>query len=62
MSQLAPFQLAFRVDDLQAARRFYGESWAAPKGGAAKLGSTSICLDTRSLRTWLGARSFPTSI
>ena len=55
MSQLTPFHLAFKVDDPQAARRFYGEVWAARKGGAAKPGSTSICLDTKSLRTcWPG--------
>ena len=32
MSQLTPFHLAFRVDDLQAARRFYGEVLGCPEG------------------------------
>jgi len=32
MSQITPFHLAFRVDDLQAARRFYGEVLGCPEG------------------------------
>jgi extradiol dioxygenase family protein len=32
MSQLAPFHLAFPVDDLHAARRFYGEVLGCPEG------------------------------
>ena len=32
MRQIAPFHLAFPVDDLQAARRFYGEVLGCPEG------------------------------
>jgi len=32
MSQLTPFHLAFPVDDLQAARRFYGEVLGCEEG------------------------------
>ena len=32
MSQLTPFHFAFKVDDLQAARRFYGEVLGCPEG------------------------------
>jgi extradiol dioxygenase family protein len=32
MSQLTPFHLAFEVDDLQAARRFYGEVLGCAEG------------------------------
>ena len=32
MSQIAPFHLAFLVDDLQAARRFYAEVLGCPEG------------------------------
>ena len=32
MSQLTPFHLAFPVDDLQAARRFYGDILGCPEG------------------------------
>lgn len=32
MTRLAPFHLAFPVDDLQAARRFYGEVLGCPEG------------------------------
>lgn len=32
MSQLTPFHLAFKVDDLQAARRFYGDVLGCPEG------------------------------
>ena len=32
MSQLTPFHLAFPVDDLHAARRFYGEVLGCPEG------------------------------
>ena len=32
MSQLTPFHLAFQVDDLQAARRFYGEVLGCAEG------------------------------
>lgn len=32
MPQLAPFHLAFPVDDLDAARRFYGEVLGCPEG------------------------------
>jgi len=36
MSQLTPFHLAFRVDDLQAARRFYGEILGCPEGRSSE--------------------------
>ena len=36
MSQLMPFHLAFRVDDLQAARRFYGEILGCPEGRSSE--------------------------
>ena len=32
MSQIPPFHLAFKVDDLAAARRFYGEVLGCPEG------------------------------
>lgn len=32
MTALTPFHIAFPVDDLQAARRFYGEVLACPEG------------------------------
>lgn len=32
MSQLTPFHLAFPVDDLEAARRFYGDVLGCPEG------------------------------
>lgn len=32
MGQLSPFHLAFPVDDLDAARRFYGELLGCPEG------------------------------
>lgn len=32
MNQIAPFHLAFPVDDLQAARRFYGDILGCPEG------------------------------
>jgi extradiol dioxygenase family protein len=32
MSQLPPFHLAFAVDDLEAARRFYGDVLGCPEG------------------------------
>ena len=36
MSQLTPFHLAFKVDDLQAARRFYGEVLGCPEGRSSE--------------------------
>ena len=36
MSQLTPFHLAFPVDDLQAARRFYGEVLGCPEGRSSE--------------------------
>jgi extradiol dioxygenase family protein len=36
MSQIAPFHLAFPVDDLQAARRFYGEVLGCPEGRSSE--------------------------
>jgi uncharacterized protein len=36
MNQLAPFHLAFKVDDLQAARRFYGEVLGCPEGRSSE--------------------------
>ncbi len=36
MSQLTPFHLAFRVDDLQAARRFYGGLLCCPEGRSSE--------------------------
>jgi len=36
MSQLTPFHLAFRVDDLHAARRFYGEVLGCPEGRSSE--------------------------
>jgi extradiol dioxygenase family protein len=36
MNQLAPFHLAFPVDDLQAARRFYGEVLGCPEGRSSE--------------------------
>jgi extradiol dioxygenase family protein len=36
MSQLTPFHLAFKVDDLQAARRFYGEILGCPEGRSSE--------------------------
>ncbi len=35
MSQLSPFHIAFPVDDLDAARRFYGEVLGCPEGRSA---------------------------
>lgn len=32
MTELPPFHLAFKVDDLQAARHFYGEVLGCPEG------------------------------
>ena len=36
MSQLTPFHLAFKVDDLQAARRFYGQVLGCPEGRSSE--------------------------
>jgi len=36
MSQLTPFHLAFTVDDLQAARRFYGGVLGCPEGRSSE--------------------------
>jgi hypothetical protein len=36
MSQLAPFHLAFPVDDLDAARRFYGQVLGCPEGRSSE--------------------------
>ena len=36
MNQLTPFHLAFPVDDLQAARRFYGEVLGCPEGRSSE--------------------------
>jgi extradiol dioxygenase family protein len=36
MSQLTPFHLAFKVDDLQAARHFYGEVLGCPEGRSSE--------------------------
>lgn len=36
MTQLAPFHLAFPVDDLDAARRFYGEILGCPEGRSSE--------------------------
>lgn len=36
MSQLTPFHLAFPVDDLGAARRFYGEILGCPEGRSSE--------------------------
>jgi extradiol dioxygenase family protein len=36
MSQLTPFHLAFKVDDLQAARRFYVEVLGCPEGRSSE--------------------------
>lgn len=36
MSQLSPFHLAFPVDDLPAARRFYGEVLGCPEGRSSE--------------------------
>lgn len=36
MSQLSPFHLAFPVDDLEAARRFYGEVLGCPEGRSSE--------------------------
>src|SRR5689334_5204679 len=35
MTQLTPFHIAFPVDDLEAARRFYGEVLGCPEGRSA---------------------------
>jgi len=35
MSELSPFHIAFPVDDLEAARRFYGEVLGCPEGRSA---------------------------
>jgi hypothetical protein len=36
MSELTPFHIAFPVDDLDAARRFYGEVLGCPEGRSAE--------------------------
>ena len=36
MSELTPFHIAFPVDDLEAARRFYGEVLGCPEGRSAE--------------------------
>ena len=36
MSQLTPFHLAFPVDDLEAARRFYGDVLGCPEGRSSE--------------------------
>ena len=36
MTQLTPFHLAFPVDDLDAARRFYGEILGCPEGRSSE--------------------------
>jgi extradiol dioxygenase family protein len=36
MSQLTPFHLAFPVDDLKAARRFYGQVLGCPEGRSSQ--------------------------
>ena len=36
MNELTPFHIAFPVDDLDAARRFYGEVLGCPEGRAAE--------------------------
>ena len=36
MSQLTPFHIAFPVDDLDAARRFYGEVIGCPEGRSSE--------------------------
>ncbi len=36
MSELTPFHIAFPVDDLDAARRFYGETLGCPEGRSAE--------------------------
>ena len=36
MSQLTPFHIAFPVDDLDAARRFYGGTLGCPEGRSAE--------------------------
>lgn len=36
MSQLTPFHLAFKVDDLEAARRFYGQVLGCPEGRSSQ--------------------------
>ena len=36
MSQITPFHLAFKLDDLQAARRFYGEVLGCPEGRSSE--------------------------
>ena len=36
MSQITPFHLAFKVDDLQAARRFYGGVLGCPEGRSSE--------------------------
>jgi extradiol dioxygenase family protein len=36
MSRLTPFHLAFKVDDLQAARRFYGTVLGCPEGRSSE--------------------------
>ena len=36
MTQLTPFHIAFPVDDLDAARRFYGEVLGCPEGRSAE--------------------------
>jgi uncharacterized protein len=36
MASLSPFHIAFPVDDLEAARRFYGEVLGCPEGRSAE--------------------------
>ena len=36
MADLTPFHIAFPVDDLDAARRFYGETLGCPEGRSAE--------------------------
>jgi extradiol dioxygenase family protein len=36
MAELTPFHIAFPVDDLQAARHFYGEVMGCPEGRSAE--------------------------
>ena len=36
MTQLTPFHIAFPVDDLEAARRFYGEVLGCPEGRSSE--------------------------
>ncbi len=47
---LTPFHIAFPVDDLDAARAFYGTTLGCAKAAAPHSGSTSISSATRSSR------------